>query len=524
MYKKTKKFRLNFNKKSHKNNHLNQNGGGIFDFFTGNPSPEPVKATEVPYNNTNIPTAKAEIINADKYSLPNNESKPGFFSNLFRGNQNKSFSDPVKPYNDSLPNNRNSEKTKFVYDIVDTNTTQTPVKEAEVAPINQNDSNTNIGEGLREAEVVEERPVVAGETLAVARPVLEGEGTLTAEPVESNTRNFLSNNQQYTDNNVLNRINDKRKSNTSTDTLFTASTILTATKAALPALALTGVGAPAATALGALVVLIDKMVNLYRNNILLYIAMTDALSIISKSYLLYELILKSYDIISSKRLFYTVNVPGYQEQQITPVIDDFQNSRLKAKLDELIVLLFGIMRTKDIASLMTDQQLKNSPLGALLIKEDKRRREGVQFFSKLNRSLLKKFSAEWYVNEFTKTLTYISGILFNMYALNRSHVERIKNESLQNKETYEKEENNSQERINFDNPNLKRTTEAATQTVMEGNVQVLTQGVDQASQIQRAEEEQINNSDGNPREAAGGSFRKRKTRKLLRNFMLKKRV
>jgi hypothetical protein len=307
------------------------------------------------------------------------------------------------------------------------------------------------------------------------------------KPIESNSRQFLSDNQNYTNQNTLNKINDKNKSDTSTDTLFTASTILTATKAALPALALTGVGAPAATALGALVVLIDKMVNLYRNNILLYIAMTDALSIISKSYLLYELILKSYDIISSKGLFYTVNVPGYQEQQITPVIDDFQNSRLKAKLDELIVILFGIMRTKDIARLMTDQQLKNSPLGALLIKEDKTRREG-NYFSKINRSLLKKFSAEWYVNEFTKTLTYISGILFNMYALNRSHVERIKNESLQNKETYEKAENNSQERINFDNPNLKRTTEAATQTVMEGDVQVLTAGVDQEYQLQIAEE------------------------------------
>jgi hypothetical protein len=313
-------------------------------------------------------------------------------------------------------------------------------------------------------------------------------GKKKQEPIE--TSKFLSDSQNYTNNNALNTINDKRKSSANTDTLFTASTVLTATQAVLPALALTGIGAPAATALGALVVLVNKMVTLYRNNILLYIAMTDALSIISKSYLLYELILRSYFIISSEKLIYTVKCPGYNVQTFSPKIDDFQNSRLKAKLDELIVLLFGIMQSEDIKFLLQDEELKNTPLGVLLIKEDTKRKDEFKIFGKLNRSLLKKFSSEWYNNEFSKTLTYISGILFNIYVLNKSHVERIKKESQENREKYENLEECSQERINFDNPNLKRTTEAALDTFKEGDNKIFVDGIIREGEIIKLEQKQ----------------------------------
>jgi hypothetical protein len=358
------------------------------------------------------------------------------------------------------------------------------------------------------------------------------------------SRNFLSDNQNYNNQNSLNTINDQNKSNTNLDTLFTASTLLNATKAAIPALALTGIGAPAATALGALVVLISKMLELYRNNILLYTAMTDALSIISKSYLLYELILRSYEIISSEKLVYTVTCPGYDTQTFSPQIDDFQNSRLKAKLDELIVLLFGIMRTKDIEFLMKDTELKNSPLGFLLNKEYIKRSNEYKYFNfnKLNRSLLKKLSSEWYNIEFSKTLTYISSILFNIYALNKSHVERIKKESLPNTQTYENKEECSQERINFDNPNITRITQDALKTVTAGNGQSLVNGFDEANKkVDEINKNQNTDTDKtsydqgqnpsvppfdqpNTTHNGGSSFRKRKTYKLPRKIIFRHRT
>ena len=463
MYTKTKKNRLIFNKQSYKKKHLTKHGG-FFDFLKNRKIYPQILSGQTPQQ-TIVPGQIAPQI-APQIPLSSQTVVPGQIA-------------PQTIVPGQIPSGQNSEQ----------NSGQTPTSES--TPSQFLSSNQ--------------------------------------KPNGTNVFNTINDKNKSNGTNVFNTIHEQNKSNANLDAIYNASSLLNATTALIPALALTGVGAPAATALGALVVLISKMLELYRNNILLYTAMTDALSIISKSYLLYELILRSYEIISSEQLVYTVKCVGYDEQEFSPQIDDFQNSRLKAKLDELIVLLFGIMRTKDLQLLTLDTELKNSPLGVLLNQEYTKRisdKEKFFNFNKLNRSLLKKLSSEWYIIEFTKTLTYISGILFNIYALNKSHVERIKKESPQNTQKYENKEECSQERINFDNPNITRITQNALTTVKEGDVKGFITGVIAANQIVDANTAANNDPNKTQSEPpkGGSSFRKRKTYKLPRKIIFRHRT
>ena len=122
----------------------------------------------------------------------------------------------------------------------------------------------------------------------------------------------------------------------------------------------------------------------------------------------------------------------------------------------------------------------------------------------------------------------------NIYALNKSHVERIKKQSPENTKKYEDKEECSQERINFDNPNIKRITQNAFNTFKKGDVQILVNGVYTAAknidEINQKSIDQGQNTDpsappfdklGN---AGGSSFRKRKTYKLPRKIIFRHRT
>ena len=136
----------------------------------------------------------------------------------------------------------------------------------------------------------------------------------------------------------------------------------------------------------------------------------------------------------------------------------------------------------------------------------------------------------------------------NIYALNKSHVERIKKQSPENTKKYEDKEECSQERINFDNPNIRRITQNALKTVIDGDVQILVNGYEDADKTVAAvaqnvaavpqNDDEINQKSNNQGQntdpsappfdklgnAGGSSFRKRKTYKLPRKIIFRHRT
>ena len=96
---------------------------------------------------------------------------------------------------------------------------------------------------------------------------------------------------------IENLAGDKERLQTKIDAATTLSSAAAVGSGLVTTLAASGVGMPVAALLAGALLVLNKMLDLYKNNLILRLLMQDAIFIIMDCYLLFSLIEKSYDII-----------------------------------------------------------------------------------------------------------------------------------------------------------------------------------------------------------------------------------
>jgi hypothetical protein len=204
---------------------------------------------------------------------------------------------------------------------------------------------------------------------------------------------------------------------------------------------------PVSALLAGALLVANKMLDLYKNNLLLRLLMQDAIFIIMDCYLLFSLIEKSYEIIGTyydpsnqctnetsleKRAMtrkdfekiYDQNKKTEEEktdianiQKATSSIRKYQingimQAQLKYQIEKLIKTLLSIMETKTLKIIEQDPALHNNAFGKLLLAEqNKREKESYFTYSKFDRNYNRKFGASIYITEINNALTIINSYL-----------------------------------------------------------------------------------------------------------------
>jgi len=223
-------------------------------------------------------------------------------------------------------------------------------------------------------------------------------------------------------------------------------------------LAATGVGMPVAGLLAGALLIANKMLDLYKFNLLLRLLLQDAIFIIMDCYLLFCFIEKSYKIIEnfndplndkcknsgfSENLLNSVGsmddaVGGInQNYQLPsavskPVVDlstvDSRNvikdkvrkyqinammqSQLRYQIEKLIKLLLSIMETKIVDTIIEEPSLTGNAFGDLLRKEKSERTDAGKWSSKtFLRNYNRKFAGSYYITEINNILTIINSYI-----------------------------------------------------------------------------------------------------------------
>jgi len=193
------------------------------------------------------------------------------------------------------------------------------------------------------------------------------------------------------------------------------------------AAAITGIGLPVAGLMGLLLLITNSMAEMFRFNLILRLLMQDATVIIMDCYLLYDLIVKSYDILNefenpeiTEEICKTIN--SNQEKidynklnnTKTTTIKKFQINRIMQQqinyqIELLIKELFMLSDSKTIQTLKQDSTLQNEAFKRLLEDEASiRDKESYFSMSKANRNYKRKFLSTRFIANINNSLTIIN--------------------------------------------------------------------------------------------------------------------
>jgi len=267
---------------------------------------------------------------------------------------------------------------------------------------------------------------------------------------------------------IENLASDKERLRTKIDAATTLSSAAAVGSGLVTTLAASGVGMPVAALLAGALLVLNKMLDLYKNNLILRLLMQDAIFIIMDCYLLFSLIEKSYDIIGfyndptntcdfsqdeipkgmEKKVEYgfgntlitdpkqlvaqhamtsgefidvakqnkpkdqldkiqneTTNVRKYQ-------INKIMQAQLRYQIENLIKTLLSIMETKTLKILAQDPSLQSNAFGKLLLAEQaKRKEEWYLSFSRIDRNYNRRLGAALYITQIINSLTVINSYI-----------------------------------------------------------------------------------------------------------------
>ena len=250
---------------------------------------------------------------------------------------------------------------------------------------------------------------------------------------------------------IENLVGDKERLQTKIDVATTLSSASAVGSGLVTALAASGVGMPVAALLAGALLVLNKMLDLYKNNLILRLLMQDAIFIIMDCYLLFSLIEKSYEIIgfykdpkntcdfsqdknpdpkqlSTQRVmtsgeFIEVAKQNKTKDQLDKIQNETTNVRkyqinlimqaqLKYQIENLIKTLLSIMETKTLKILAQDPSLQSNAFGKLLLAEqDKRKEESYLSFSKFDRNYNRRLGAALYITQIINSLTVINSYI-----------------------------------------------------------------------------------------------------------------
>ena len=242
---------------------------------------------------------------------------------------------------------------------------------------------------------------------------------------------------------IENLVGDKERLQTKIDVATTLSSASAVGSGLVTALAASGVGMPVAALLAGALLVLNKMLDLYKNNLILRLLMQDAIFIIMDCYLLFSLIEKSYEIIgkysdppnncsngqsSDKRAmnrdeFKDILTQGKTAKDIAKIqeatssirkyqINQIMQAQLKYQIENLIKTLLSIMETKTLKILAQDPSLQSNAFGKLLLAEqDKRKEESYLSFSKFDRNYNRRLGAALYITQIINSLTVINSYI-----------------------------------------------------------------------------------------------------------------
>jgi len=251
---------------------------------------------------------------------------------------------------------------------------------------------------------------------------------------------------------IENLVGDRTQIHTKIDTASTLSSAAAAASGLVTVLAASGIGMPVSALLAGALLVANKMLDLYKNNLLLRLLMQDAIFIIMDCYLLFSLIEKSYEIIGTyddpqnecrnpmkspqramtendfKKIYEQKNKTAEENtakekddianiQKATSSIRKYQingimQAQLKYQIEKLIKTLLSIMETKTLKIIEQDPALHNNAFGKLLLSEQKKRDAESYFtYSKFDRNYNRKFGSSIYITEINNALTIINSYL-----------------------------------------------------------------------------------------------------------------
>ena len=152
------------------------------------------------------------------------------------------------------------------------------------------------------------------------------------------------------------------------------------------ALASTGIGLPVAGVIAGTLLLINTLLKIYQSNLRLRLLLQDAFYIIMDCYLIYDLIVKSYEILN------THNDPNsncaFKEPNTEPIvnervyaINETMKQQLNHKIEELINALLQLCDTPTITILKGERTLSDAGFDKLLQEEMDKRNKESRFFS-----------------------------------------------------------------------------------------------------------------------------------------------
>lgn len=266
-------------------------------------------------------------------------------------------------------------------------------------------------------------------------------------------------------------VGDRDKLQDSASNAYIASSATAVASGIITGLAATGVGMPVAGLLAGALLIANKMLDLYKFNLLLRLLMQDAIFIIMDCYLLFCLIEKSYQIIENfadpnndcsmfkKRSDDSENDTAiidsigpifksdddiddgsgginkkYQPitAATTPVVDlstgsarniikdkvrkyqinSIMQAQLRYQIEKLIKLLLSIMETKILDAIIEEPSLTGNAFGDLLRKEkDERIKSGKWSSKTFLRNYNRKFAGAYYITEINNILTIINSYI-----------------------------------------------------------------------------------------------------------------
>lgn len=241
-------------------------------------------------------------------------------------------------------------------------------------------------------------------------------------------------------------VGDRDKLHDRAENVYIASSATAVAAGIITGLASTGVGMPVAGLLAGALLIANKMLDLYKFNLLLRLLMQDAIFIIMDCYLLFCLIEKSYQIIENfaDPVNDKCNSSGFSTQLLTSIgpmnnvidksniavvtsgntnnnikdkvrkyqINSIMQAQLRYQIEKLIKLLLSIMETKILDAIIHEPSLTGNAFGGLLRKEKEERTKSGRLSSKtFLRNYNRKFAGAYYITEINNILTIINSYI-----------------------------------------------------------------------------------------------------------------
>lgn len=260
-------------------------------------------------------------------------------------------------------------------------------------------------------------------------------------------------------------VGDRDKLQESANNAYMASSATAIASGVITGLAATGVGMPVAGLLAGALLIANKMLDLYKYNLLLHLLLQDAIFIIMDCYLLFCFIEKSYQIIENfndpdndecqrfkpaplvNTEFHSnllksigpiddgiggINENFHPPSVSKPVVDlstglarniikdkvrkyqinSIMQAQLRYQIEKLIKLLLSIMETKILDAIIEEPSLTGNAFGDLLKNEKSERMAAGKWSSKtLLRNYNRKYAGSYHITEINNILTIINSYI-----------------------------------------------------------------------------------------------------------------